>query len=188
MEARGGIRSELSHEQARAVCGLWNEVWSLEVEGSLDEQATRFLADRLPEQRMEAGSERFHWVEDAEGRILAVARSFVRKIRFDGQGALEPVLALAGVCSSPASRGRGLGRRVVLDAFDRLSPEVPWSLFQTGVPEFYERLGGYRVGNEFRDSYAQDAAARPWWDEHVMVVGRSRKWPEGRVDLCGVAY
>ncbi|MDQ8180062.1 hypothetical protein [Pelagicoccus sp. SDUM812005] len=189
MEALQIVRRELGLERAGRICALWAEVWPrANAEGApLEERAEALLADELLDQRMEPGSELFHVLEE-EGQLLAVARSFVRKIRFEATGASCSVLALAGVCSSPSLRGRGLGKAVVLDAFGRLGRELDWCLFQTGVPEFYERLGACRVYNEFRDSVSGAGEESPWWDAYVMVKSVGRNWPAGRVDLCGVAY
>ncbi len=180
-------RTDISRRSAAQLCSLWAEVWPTDDQTSIDERTDAFLVDRLPEQRMEPESELFHLVEE-DGAVLAVARTYVRKMQFEAAKEMLPVLALASVCSSPQMRGRGLGKLVVLDAFSRLDEELPWCLFQTGVPEFYEALGAFRVLNDFRNSFGQDSEATPWWDEHVMVRGLRRNWPTGRVDLCGPAY
>lgn len=180
-------RGELGLERAGQLIALWDEVWPSEDSTSLQERAAGFLADASLEHRMQRGSELFHFVEE-EGGVLAVARSYVREVRFELSGQTDRVLALAGVCCAPRMRGRGLGALVVKDVFARLDAEVPWCLFQTMVPGFYEKLGCCLIENEFRDSCAMEPEKRPWWDEHVMVCESSRNWPEGRVDLCGVAY
>ncbi|WP_309026675.1 hypothetical protein [Pelagicoccus enzymogenes] len=180
-------RLGFSRERAGQLFRLWGDVWPEAVEGPLEESLEHFFLDRSADERGQAGSERFHLIEgDAE--ILAVARSFVRYVKFDADDGQWPVLALAGVCSSPDKRGHGFGRLVVEDAFSRLGPKLPWCLFQTGVPEFYEKLGAVRVDNAFFNSDAEDTQANPWWDPHVMVLSAQEKWPEGRVDLCGPAY
>jgi predicted N-acetyltransferase YhbS len=81
---------------------------------------------------------------------LAIATLFVREV-FTTRGPL-PVGALAGVCVHPDYRGHGWGRDVVRAAFDFL-PElgVEVSLFQTGVPDFYARLGARLVFNRFHN-------------------------------------
>lgn len=187
MKAQRLVRGEFGVEKAKQLCALWDEVWPNEDSTPLDERAADFLTDISSEHRMLEGSELFHVVEHAEG-IVAVARTYMRQVRFEATGRSGVVLALAGVCSSPKLRGKGLGAIVVKDAFARLGPEIPWCLYQTTVPAFYEKLGARLVNNDFRNSYSVDPDARPWWDEFVMVYGSADKWPEGRVDLCGVAY
>jgi ribosomal protein S18 acetylase RimI-like enzyme len=115
-----------------------------------------------------------------DGRVAAVARSFVRVIAASDQR--FPVLALAGVACDPRLRHRGLGSAVVRTAFARLTAEVPSSLFQTGVPAFYERLGAHCVGNDFVNSADAD---RVWWNPHVMIYPAAMPWPTGRIDLLG---
>ncbi len=180
-------RSDISLRSAAQLCSLWAEVWPTDDDTPIDERADAFLQDGSLEHRMAAESEFFHLVEE-DGVVVAVARTYIRKVQFEAEEQALPVLALAGVCSSPQLRGRGLGKLVVLDAFSRLDEEVAWCLFQTGVPAFYEALGAYPVFNDFRNSFGPDPESRPWWDEHVMVRGLRRNWPAGRVDLCGPAY
>ncbi|MDQ8184478.1 hypothetical protein QEH53_02755 [Pelagicoccus sp. SDUM812002] len=166
---------------------LWEEIWPNTDGLGIEERVEAFFLGSCPEHRAEAGSERFHVLE-GENRLMGVAWTYVRKIHFAALQREEPVLALAGVCSSPCDRGRGFGRQIVLDAFSRLCDETPWCLFQTGVPEFYKRLGAFTAENEFVNRYAEDPQVNPWWEKSVMAYGFSRKWPEGRVDLCGVGY
>lgn len=126
-----------------------------------------------------------------EGQIIANANSMSRTVQTES-GPIE-VLALAGVCSDPGSRGRGLGRAVVRQAFDRVDAgEFAWALFQTGVPGFYEKLGCVAVQNRFVNGRGEDAQADPWWDPHRMVYqapGVERQvWPAGTVDLGGPGW
>ncbi len=187
MKALRLARGEFGAAKAKQLCALWDEVWPNEDSTALEERAADFLIDSSSEHRMQENSELFHVVE-FEDRIVAVARTYVREVCFEGTGRSGLVLALAGVCSSPKLRGKGLGAMVVKDAFARLGPELPYCLYQTTVPAFYEKLGARLVENDFRNSYAADPQARPWWDKFVMVYGLGENWPEGRVDLCGVAY
>ena len=122
-------------------------------------------------------------------RLLGVARTFVREIEFLETRQRIKTLALAGVCSDPNHRGCGSGRRVVQSAFERIGKGGQFCLFQTGVPEFYKKLGARTVENEFVNSLSsEDPRARPWWNEYVMQFGDPLKWQKGRVDLLGAGY
>ncbi|MFW6061480.1 MAG: GNAT family N-acetyltransferase [Planctomycetota bacterium] len=121
------------------------------------------------------------------GGIIAKAHSFGREIATP-RGRLR-VMALAGVCSAPDHRGEGLGKAVAQAALARVDGgEFPLSLFQTGVPDFYRKLGARCVGNRFVDSQADDPQANPWWNDYVMIYPAEADWPEGEIDLLGPAW
>ena len=111
-------------------------------------------------------------------------------IRFSDSQKSETVLALAGVVCSPAHRGNGHGVAVVTDAFSRMDEQgLKLSLFQTEIPEFYEKLGSKRVQNRFVNSKNDDdPEANPWWNDFVMVYRADCDWEEGPVDLLGTGY
>lgn len=182
-------REDLGLKWAMEACRLWEVSFSKgEEEPPLVERAVAFLARERVSRGMVEGSEVFHLVTGS-GKLDAVAWSFIREVAIEGFGEPVPILALAGVCSSLEARGRGFGAAVVRDAFSRVGPEVEWSLFQTGVPRFYQKLGAELVTNRFVNSLSEkDVEANPWWDEHVMVYRSGRKWPDGRVDMLGEAY
>jgi predicted N-acetyltransferase YhbS len=132
-----------------------------------------------------------------DGRALAHAWTFPREIA-TASGRLR-VLALAGVCSDPEVRGAGLGRAVVLAAFARIEAcGCALSLFQTGVPDFYAKLGSRLVHNRFFDSlYVPPAPGarptngtrdEPWWNPHVMIHPAGASWPDGSIDLLGPGW
>ena len=100
------------------------------------------------------------------------------------------VLALAGVCSDASRRGEGLGVAVVKAAFNQISEHRPVSLFQTGVPEFYEKLEGRLVGNQFVNLLnTEQPQANPWWDKEVMIVPGHFDWPaQCKIDMNGAGY
>jgi len=100
------------------------------------------------------------------------------------------VMALAGVRAHPAQRGRGLGRLIVEAAFGEVDAgRYPVSLFQTGIPAFYEKLGCRRVTNRFVNSlHPEEPDENPWWDENVMIYPASYAWPDGTIDLKGPGY
>jgi GNAT superfamily N-acetyltransferase len=120
--------------------------------------------------------------------VVAHALTFERPIRSD-EGEL-PVMALSAVCVSPDHRGRGLGAAVVRSAFQRVeSGEFPVSLFQTPIPDFYEKLGSVSVSNRFVDSRNRDdRTANPWRDSSIMIYPAGYAWPEGVIDLNGPGY
>jgi len=130
-----------------------------------------------------------------DGRIIAASRFLPRRIRTP-QGPLD-VLALAGVMSHPEYRHQGLGRAVVRAAFDHVDRGVfPVSLFQTGVPEFYNKLGCRRVTNPFTNSLAanptqtpwMEQPGTPWWEQNIMIYPATYPWPEGPINLEGPGW
>jgi predicted N-acetyltransferase YhbS len=94
--------------------------------------------------------------------------------------------ALAAVCVHPGFRGRGWGADVVRAAWKYL-PDIgaEASLFQTGVPEFYEKLGARLIHNRFVDV---SGPTRPFWDKCAMVYPATFAWPDGDIDLNGPGY
>jgi hypothetical protein len=85
------------------------------------------------------------------GALLAFGRTFIRTIAATtpgpgGAAAELEVVALSSVCTRVDCRGRGLGGKVVAAAFREVTEGAgrggpKCCLFDTGVPEFYERLG-----------------------------------------------
>ena len=130
------------------------------------------------------GSTHFIIRGNAANPIVAHSMIFKREI-FTEAGPLT-VGALAGVCSHPDFRGQGLGAAVARAALDYL-PElgVEVSLFQTGVPEFYEKLGGRAIENNI---YNGDNPEPPFWSEYAIIYPASYAWPNGPIDLNGVGY
>ncbi|MEM1446609.1 MAG: GNAT family N-acetyltransferase [Planctomycetota bacterium] len=134
----------------------------------------------------------FHAIREG-GVLVTVAETFVRTIRIGPERRERDVLALAGVVSDPAVRGRGLGAAVIRDAFARLDEEgIKQCLFQTGrARPLYERLGARLVTNRFvnRTAATREAAeANPWDDEWVMRFPAEAPWFDGVIDLNGPGY
>jgi ribosomal protein S18 acetylase RimI-like enzyme len=117
-----------------------------------------------------------HLIRDGQ-RIIALARSFHRIIAIDGIS--MPILALAGVCVDTSSRGRGYGEAVVRHVWSRLDDQVRCSLFQTGIANFYERMGAVRIHNRITSS------GRSFWDPHALIYPAKTVWPAGTIDLQG---
>jgi predicted GNAT family acetyltransferase len=134
----------------------------------------------------EAQQERIFFVRDGR-HIVATARFLPSRIRTT-EGWLD-IHALAGVKTHPDHRQKGLGRAVVQAAFEYVdNGTFPVSFFQTGVPEFYHRLGCREVSNPCTNCLAEDPTACPWWENHVMIYPADAHWPDGPIDLLGPAW
>lgn len=185
--------SQMRGAGIRRAQALWESIWpNKRGRDALEaiDAAERDLEARLREDLLNRQRLAYHVIEE-DDRMLAICRSFARDIRFLETGERRTVLALAGVCSSPSARGLGYGKAVVEDAFARLTDEEGFDLclFQTGVPDFYAKLGSAVVENEFVDrSEDPDAQESPWWDVAVMRFPGGGNWGEGLVDLGGPGY
>ena len=121
---------------------------------------------------------------EGPAEVLAHALLFRRDV-FTVRGPLG-VGALATVCVHPEFRGRGWGVDVVRAAFQHLPElDVPVSLFQTGVPSFYEKLGARLIANAFVNG---DNPSNPFWDRCEMIYPAAFPWPDGQIDLNGPGY
>lgn len=172
--------SELKRSELEEIVQLWVRVWP---------QKDRTVDEMEKNDFPVGSSHQAHLARDS-GLLVAVARTFEREIEFVASRERRTVLALAGVCSDPEWRGRGLGATVVKDALSRVDEgEYPLSLYQTGVPEFYEKLGAGIVENRFINSLNEtDPEANPWWDDYLMIYPASSAWDDGLVDLLGPGY
>lgn len=172
---------DLSPEQEQSIQTLLRLVWPPYPEGSPEAsaRAQRHAAPR---------PDRIRFVLWANGRAYAHAETFTREIH--AEGGSRKVLALAAVCADPALRGRGYGASVVDAAFAEVrSGAYAVSLFQTGVPHFYERLGARQVDNPFVNRQdSENPEANPWWESTIMIYPAYAPWPTGLIDLNGPAY
>jgi predicted N-acetyltransferase YhbS len=174
----------LSHDQLKAVWTLVYTAFPPRTE-TIEEQVARSIASE----------DRNQWeafvVWDGEV-ALANAMVFKRTIA-TARGPLD-VMALAAVCAAPERRGEGLGRAVVAEAFKEVDAGAYLvSLFQTGVPGFYEKLGARLVDNSFTNSRhvptdRHGSADAPWWEPFVMIYPANYDWPAGGIDLLGAGY
>ncbi len=135
--------------------------------------------------------ERFIAAVESKGRIVATAEGFKRIVCTE-RGEL-PVLALASVCTLPECRGMGLGQRTVLTVLKQVDDgRFPLALWQTGVPEFYRKMGAVEVCNRFVNRRHPVHPDRdPFWDTHRMIYvhgGGRGGWPKGIIDLNGLGY
>jgi GNAT superfamily N-acetyltransferase len=172
------IRPEegLSQPLAESIYEVANSIWppSREKPGpSLEQTWSRWR---------EQESAHFLIVQDAQ--VLAHSLIFPRIIS-TVSGPMR-IGALATVFVHPSFPGRGWGVAVVKAAFDYL-PEIEanLSLFQTGVPEFYEALGARRISNRFVNG---DSLENPFWDICEMIYPGKSAWSEGLIDLNGPGY
>ncbi len=118
---------------------------------------------------------------------VAHAGYFGREI-FTPTGAIY-VGALWGVCVWGSHRGKGLGRQIVQPFLDQIERGTfPVGLWQTEVPDFYNKLGARIIANPFINSQDLENPQDPWPDEVKMIYPATYPWPEGPIDLNGPAY
>lgn len=165
-----------------SIVGLDNRVWppaSGDYEGNLSRAQTEWNERR--------GIHCVVMGDKKPSEVVAYSYIFLRDV-FTREGVLG-IGALAGVCVDPAYRGRGLGADVAMAAFAVMSElGVEVSLFQTGVPQFYEKLGGRVVNNQFYNGHKPDDKGNPFWDSVEMIYPATFLWPEGDIDLNGEGY
>lgn len=125
------------------------------------------------------------WEEET---LVGHARLFQRVIK-NGERQIA-LLGLAGLCSDPDRRGRGIGRTLAERAFEEVQlSHYPICLFQTDKAAFYRKLGAVEVRNTFvnrRDR--SNPGGNPWWEPNVMIYPEYRQWPEGEINLNGPAF
>jgi len=172
--------------EVREVYALMHEIWpkpGADANKSADAAMQRQVrGEYVPGQQL--------WCVVRQGdRVMASAGTFPRRITVGTQA--MTVLALAGVCTRPEARQRGLGAAVVKASFARVdSGAFAFLLFQTSWRNepWYRGLGAARIDNRCVNSLAQDPQANPWWDEIVMAYPAARAFPAGTIDLLGPGY
>jgi len=192
--------SELTDSQIESIATLTNSIWPKEGI-TLEQKIEQLKAKARSPERAKVNPVRFV-VWDGE-EAIAHSLVFDRQIHLlDNRDQIVQsinVVALAGVCSDASHRGKGLGLAVVKMAFEQINAQRPVSLFQTGVPKFYEKLGGRVVDNQFVNLLdTDDPQANPWWDERAMIVPGKfdwpsdwpnwPNWPNEKIDLNGAGY
>jgi len=172
---------ELGRKRAVEVVSMLNSIWPPKGEGteSIDFKVNRYLEKN-------GDHDLILYLE--AGIVAAHAIMFPRTI--DTSNGRMEILALAGVAVHPDYRKTGTGKLIVMDAFSCLSTYgLPLSLFQTGVPGFYLKLGGVTVSNRFVNSLDPKYTDKsPWWDKEVMIYPGTAGLPEGTIDLLGSGY
>jgi predicted N-acetyltransferase YhbS len=180
-------RRSISEADARAIAELLDAIWP-KPGRTVETRVVEMLAQWKEYEGPEDEHPRSFVVREA-GRVIAHASAYPRTI---GTTAGEmTVLALARVCTDPAVRGRKLGQRVTMEAFDLVDHgPFPFALFQTNeaVRPFYERLGAVTVDNRFVNSLAFDPTANPFWDKVIMRYPDKPGWPSGEIDLRGAGW
>ena len=190
-------QAQLDPAVARELARLSLQTWP---GGELADRLKRFLTPSANPPDLPAPHGRvFHVIEQGD-RVLAAGYSFGRRIATPS-GPMT-VLAMGGVCCEPASRGRGLGKAIVLSAFGRVDDGTfPLALYQTtpAVRAFYEKLGARQIDNlvinslDIKSAGPQPPSApqqpkRAFWDPIVMIYPAAAPWPQGTVDLLGPGY
>ncbi len=156
---------------------LWERVWP-----NPPEAAKPPREERVAARYGSLEDHRIHVVVE-DGAVLAVARTFLQTVTAKSAGVDRDidVVALASVCSHPDRRGEDLGNAVMTAAFDHVAEAARPSLFQTGVPNFYERFGSRIISNEVMTSAVGEEA---FTDEYVMIHPGDQDWDdEATIDL-----
>jgi predicted N-acetyltransferase YhbS len=187
MRVEAYTTADLPADVARGVAALQSRIWPNP--DRTEESLVRGYAETGAAHTGTEDLSPAHYVVLEDDRVVATAQTFPRTVVT--QGGERTVLALAAVCTDPASRRKGLGAAVVRAAFARVDKGLfPLCLFQTTseVRPFYEKLGARAVDNRFVDSIADDPEANPLWDPEPMIYPAAADWPDGTVDLRGGAW
>lgn len=121
----------------------------------------------------------------SENKIIGYAKTFTRDIQIGHKNILN--CALACVCVDGKFRKNGYGKLIVQKALSAVdSNQYECSLFQTAVPEFYEKVGAKRIYNKCIVS--KDNSANPWWDPYVIIYPQKFLLKEEVIVLLGKGY
>lgn len=171
---------DLSNRQIVSINALTDSTWPDNATQSSEEEKINEFHARFPKKTC-------HCVfEDKE--LIGYAESFPIHIKIVNKEA--DVLGIGEVCVNPDYRGKGLGAMLVNSAFSRIDKdEYPLCIFQTGVPEFYRKLGCKLIKNKIINSKNSEAPdANPFWDEYAMIYPSTFLWPTGTIDLLGPGF
>lgn len=176
-EVRTSAWAELDDSTRRSCGELWSTVWPSDGVTAVDR------VEKVNERDASCEAHQVH-LAMRDGVVLAVSRTFLHTVRL---GDIEqPIVALASVCSSPDHRGEGLGDAVVTEAFLRVLETGFPSLFQTGVPAFYERGGSRIITNHIMTSVPN---ATPFTDERAMIHPGNTPWDDSKtIDLLSSGW
>ncbi len=179
MERRYLKCRELSQKRAIEIITMINSIWPPKDILSEIQYSERYIAKN-------ENNDLILYLDS--GKIFAHAMSFIREIKTDY--GLMKILAIKGIAVKPEYRDKNFGKKIVLDAFSSLDTKnLNLSLFQTGVPSFYKKLGARTVKNRFINSLnSEDPQSNPWWDKEVMIYPGSAEFPDGVIDLLGSGY
>jgi predicted N-acetyltransferase YhbS len=178
---------ELSRAEVREVVRLVHSIWPLDDRPEA-ERVEAFIARARRQARNGSADRALRYVVWDGNHAIANAKIFPRGISTES-GSLE-VMALSALCVAPERRGEGLGKALALQAFRRVDDgRFAVSLFQTSVPEFYEKLGARTVENDFCNRLnEEDPEGNPWNEPYVMIYPGTYDWPEGTIDIRGQQY
>ncbi|HEX4412822.1 MAG TPA: GNAT family N-acetyltransferase [Lacipirellulaceae bacterium] len=180
-------RRTIREPDARAIAELLVSIWpkpGRTVETRTDELLSYWRNYTGPEPRFP----RSLVVRD-NGRVTAHADASPRTVKVPGHDLT--VLALARVCTTPETRGQGLGHALVKKAFELVDDGVYlFALFQTkeNVRPFYEKLGAAVAPNRFYNAQAEDPEADPFWDPVIMFYPNHGNWPAADIDINGPGW
>ncbi len=119
----------------------------------------------------------FTLTDESESNVCATAVTFLTPVWVNKNK--KTVMALATVWVSPVLRGRGLGAKLIRHALTRVDDgEAEFSLFQTAVPGFYEKISCRSILNDVIDS---TTGIPPFWDPCIMIYPNDYKLPNGAV-------
>ena len=173
--------SDLSDEQLRGIFQLLDTTWPdfKPKEDNWEKRKSEFHKTNPLKQ--------CHVLFD-DFEVIGYAETFERTVSTGNQ--MIKLMGLGSVCVSKDYRGKGLGADIIKICFGRVSHgEFPVCLFQTGVPEFYEKLNCQSVDNQFIDStHPDEPYESPFWDDHIMIYPKNHDWPNGQIDLLGRGY
>ena len=176
MQLIESLISDIKSNQTIDILSLMNLTWP-------DNDTKKSLVKKV-EEFYDDDPEKICYCLYQNKELIGYAESIPLTIQI-GNNCLE-VVGLGGLNVHPNWRGNGYGRVIVESVFTKIdNKEYPFCLFQTGIPQFYEKLGCKVIKNKFINSNNQeDPFANPLWDEYVMVYPASAQWPTGTADLC----
>lgn len=125
---------------------------------------------------------------NSDDLLVSHTKIFPRTI-FAGDKSIE-VTALAGVAVLDKYRGYGLGKLMIKEVFKLIGQnKLSTCLFQTTIPEFYEKLGARTIENRFFNSKnLLQPQVNPWWNPNVMIYPENAIWPKENIDLNGEGF
>ncbi|MGD0339477.1 MAG: GNAT family N-acetyltransferase [Bacteroidota bacterium] len=99
-------------------------------------------------------------------------------------------MALGGVCVRPSYRGKDFGKIVVQKVFHYIDiGQFECSVFQTNIPQFYDKLGAKIIYNKFFNSQNKgNDITIPDWGPYIMVYPKEYAFDNFDIDLNGNGY
>lgn len=174
---------KLSENQLFEIITLINNEWT-KYDRTLEERVSQIIS--AANENMNNICIRF--VVWSGNKCVAHASIFTREIYSPDKS--FNIRGLGDVCVDPSQRGKGLGKLVVKSLFT-LVQQNKWEpvLFQTAIPEFYEKLGCRKIYNRFYNSKnLSDPEVNPFWDDNIMIYPSSYDFPSGDIDLNGIGF